>query len=108
RPASFQVLRLLAVREEISRVLELLGTDHVAHRIFTIGDLCTELREQVAGGVRHLHGDQRIERSVAEEDAKPLPFSFPSWRYRREGEHGAHQTGPLEDGSEGHPGALAE
>src|SRR5207248_11308196 len=53
-------------------------------------------------------GDQGIERSVAEEDAQPLPVSFTTRWDRRQGEHGANQAWALENGGERHSAALAE
>src|SRR5206468_977752 len=93
-PASAALARsvLLALREEISSVRELLSADHVPHRILAISHLRAELREQVPGGAAYLDGDQRIERSVAEEDAKPLAVSLASRRNCGERENGVHEA----------------
>src|SRR5207302_5962797 len=99
---------LLAAPEEISRVGDLVGADHVAHRIFTIGDGRAELGQEVAGRAAHLDGDQGVEGSVAEEDAKPFPLPFAPRRHGGEGEDGAREAGALESRGKGHPTALAE
>src|SRR5205085_4891343 len=67
-----------------------------------------EFREQVPGGAAYLDGDQRIERSVAEEDAKPLAVSLASRWDGGEREDRVHEARLRQRRRERHASALAE